>query len=81
MLKIWNNKVKFYKSKVIIFINVTTQSQAEYAAMAFRAGPNVTVIASTNTGADDNVSQFYLAGCISTMISGVNVLYPNGKET
>lgn len=71
----------YYKGKVIILINEMTQSSAEFHAMAYRLNPNATVIGSTTAGADGNVSQFYLPGGISTMISGIGVYYPDGKET
>ena len=75
-----NNK-NYYKGKVIILVNETTQSSAEFHAMAYRANPNAVVIGSTTAGADGNVSQFSLPGGISTMISGIGVFYPDGKET
>ena len=71
----------FYTGKVVILVNETTQSQAEYTTMAFRADPNVTVIGSTTAGADGNVSPFYLVGGIRTMISGIGVFYPDGRGT
>lgn len=71
----------YYKGKVIILINEISQSSAEFHAMAYRVHPNATVIGSTTAGADGNVSQFYLPGGISTMISGIGVYYPDGKET
>lgn len=43
--------------------------------------PNVTVIGSTTAAADGNVSAITLPGGISTMISGIGVLYPDGTET
>ena len=70
-----------YTGKVIILINETTQSQAEYTTMAFRTAPHATVIGSTTAGADGNVSSFFLPGGISTMISGIGVYYPDGRET
>ncbi len=70
-----------YKGKVIILVNEISQSSAEYHAMAYRANPNATVIGSTTAGADGNVSIFYLPGGIRTMISGIGVYYPDGKET
>ncbi len=70
-----------YKGKVVILINEVTQSQAEYTAMALRTAPRATVIGSTTSGADGNVSPFSLPGGISTMISGIGVYYPDGKET
>jgi C-terminal processing protease CtpA/Prc len=49
--------------------------------MALRVAPNATVVGSTTAGADGNVSQFTLPGGINTMISGIGVYYPDGKET
>jgi C-terminal processing protease CtpA/Prc len=70
-----------YRGKVIILVNETTQSSAEYHAMALRATPCAMVVGSTTAGADGNVSQFYLPGGLSTMISGIGVYYPDGRET
>ncbi len=71
----------YYKGKVVILINEISQSSAEFHAMAYRVNPNSTVIGSTTAGADGNVSQFYLPGGISSMISGIGVYYPDGRET
>lgn len=71
----------YYKGKVVILINEESQSSAEFHAMAYRVHPNATIIGSTTAGADGNVSQFYLPGGIKTMISGIGVYYPDGKET
>ena len=70
-----------YNGKVIILVNETTQSQAEYTTMAFRASKNAIVIGSTTAGADGNVSQFSLPGGLITVISGLGVYYPDGRET
>ncbi|EHQ28536.1 peptidase S41 [Mucilaginibacter paludis DSM 18603] len=70
-----------YKGKVIVIVNAITQSQAEYTTMAFQSSPNVKVIGSITAGADGNVSDIVLPGGISTMISGLGVLYPDGTET
>lgn len=74
-------KGKFYNGKVVVLVNELTQSQAEYTAMAFRAGENVSIIGSTTAGADGNVSTIYLPGGLRTMISGIGVHYPDGTET
>ncbi len=76
-----NNGKNEYKGKVVVIVNEITQSQAEYTTMAFQSSPNVTVIGSTTAGADGNVSAIILPGGISTMISGIDVLYPDGTET
>tara|TARA_B100000949_G_scaffold235149_1_gene256761 strand:+ start:374 stop:2581 length:2208 start_codon:yes stop_codon:yes gene_type:complete len=70
-----------YKGKLVVLVNELTQSQAEYTSMAFRAGDNTIIIGSTTAGADGNVSTIFLPGGMRTMISGIGVYYPNGKET
>jgi hypothetical protein len=75
------NNSNFYKGNVIILVNETTLSQAEYTAMALRVAPKATIIGSTTAGADGNVSAFSLPGGINTMITGIGVYYPDGGET
>ncbi len=80
-LKVGKENSSAYKGKVVILINELTQSQAEYTTMALRTAPGAVVIGSTTAGADGNVSQFSLPGGISTMISGIGIYYPDGRET
>ena len=80
-LTVGKSNKEYFKGKVIILVNEITQSQAEYTTMALRVAPNATVVGSTTAGADGNVSQFTLPGGINTMISGIGVYYPDGKET
>ncbi len=75
------SKGKTYNGKLIVLVNELSQSQAEYTSMAFRAGDNTTIIGSTTAGADGNVSAIMLPGGLRTMISGIGVNYPNGRET
>lgn len=70
-----------YSGKVVVIVNSSTQSQAEYTTMAFQSAPNVTVIGSTTAGADGNVTEIVLPGGIVSMISGIGVYYPDGTET
>jgi C-terminal processing protease CtpA/Prc len=70
-----------YKGKLVVLVNENSQSQAEYTAMAFHAVKNATIVGSTTAGADGNVSSIVLPGGLRTMISGIGVYYPNGKET
>ena len=72
---------KTYKGKLVVLVNELSQSQAEYTAMAFRAGNSTTIIGSTTAGADGNVSTIMLPGGLRTMISGIGIYYPNGGET
>jgi C-terminal processing protease CtpA/Prc len=70
-----------YKGKLIVLVNEKSQSQAEYTALAFRAAENSKIVGSTTAGADGNVSAILLPGGLRTMISGIGVYYPDGKET
>jgi C-terminal processing protease CtpA/Prc len=65
----------------VVLVDETSQSQAEYTTMAFRAAPRTVVIGSTTAGADGNVSQIPLPGGYSTMISGLGVFYPDKRPT
>lgn len=71
----------YYRGKIVILVNEVTMSQAEYTSMALRVSPGATVMGSTTSGADGNVSQIVLPGGISTLITGIGVYYPDGKET
>lgn len=75
------NAEETYRGKLVVLVNELSQSQAEYTAMAFRAGDNTTIIGSTTAGADGNVSTILLPGGMRTMISGIGVFYPDGTET
>ena len=66
---------------IIILVDETTQSQAEYTSMAFRSAPNARVVGSTTAGADGNVSHIPLPGGHRTMISGIGVFYPDKTPT
>lgn len=70
-----------YKGKLIVIVNEDTESNAEFAAMAFRAGNRTTIIGSNTGGYDGNISQIVLPGGLVTYISGNGVYYPDGGET
>jgi len=75
------SKTGFYKGKVIILVNEITQSHAEFMTMMYRCSPTATIIGSPTAGADGNVSIFPLPGNMQTMITGLGVYYPDGRET
>ena len=70
-----------YEGKVVILVNETSMSQAEYTAMALRAGPRAMVVGSTTAGADGNVSNIPLPGGLKLMMSGIGVFYPDKTPT
>jgi C-terminal processing protease CtpA/Prc len=69
-----------YSGKVVVLVDETSMSQAEYTAMAFR-GAHAIIVGSTTSGADGNVSPFQLPGGLHTMISGIGVFYPDKTPT
>ncbi len=71
----------YYKGKIVILVDESTQSQAEYTTMALRTAPNAIVMGSQTAGADGNVSPVPFPGGFSSYISGIGVFYPHGKET
>jgi len=71
----------YYQGQVVILVNESTQSSAEYQTMALKVAPRATVIGSTTAGADGNVSLIILPGSVRTFISGIGVYYPDGTET
>jgi len=70
-----------YAGKVVVLVDETSQSQAEYTAMALRAAPGAVVVGSTTAGADGNVSVIPLPGGLRSLISGLGVFYPDRKPT
>ncbi len=71
----------YYEGKLVIIVDATTQSNAEYTTMALQSVPGAVTIGSTTAGADGNVSDIELPGGLRTWISGIDVLYPDGAET
>ena len=71
----------YFQGKLVVIVNEETISQAEYTAMAFRAGDNTVIIGSQTQGADGNVSFIPLPGGIKAGISGIGVYYPDGRGT
>ena len=74
------NNSNYYKGKVAILVNESTQSHAEFSTMALQVFPNSKVIGSQTAGADGNVSKFNIAGNL-TAFTGLAVFYPDGRET
>ncbi|WP_062703246.1 S41 family peptidase [Chryseobacterium indologenes] len=81
-VKIGKDTPDYYKGKLIILCNETTQSFAEMCLMAFRAGPDTTIIGSQTAGADGNVTApISLPGNIRTIFTGIGMYNLDGTET
>ncbi len=70
-----------YNGKVIILMNECTQSYLETMVMSFMDAPNATVIGTPSAGANGNIMDITLPGCIQTSISGLAVTYMDGSQT
>ncbi|MES2629490.1 MAG: S41 family peptidase [Bacteroidota bacterium] len=71
----------YYKGKVIILFNETTQSHAEFTCMALQTAPKVVSVGSQTSGADGNVSPIIFPGGYQTYMTGLGVFYPDGRPT
>ena len=71
----------YYKGKVIVLFNASTQSHAEFTCMALKTAPNVTCIGSQTAGADGDVINIVLPGNNKTWMTGLGVFYPDGTPT
>lgn len=72
---------KHYKGKVMILMNERSQSQSEFTVMALKKGTNAKVIGSNSIGTDGNVTEVYLPGGVTTLITGLGVYNPDGSQT
>lgn len=79
--KTGNARSDYYRGKVVLLIDETTQSSSEYHAMAYRTAPNCVVIGTPSAGADGNVSEIILPGYVKTRFSGIGIFYPDGRPT
>lgn len=70
-----------YKGKVILLVDASTISHAEFTAMAMQVMPQVTVIGSQTGGANGNVTTLELPGNFITTMSGMGVWYPDATQS
>jgi len=71
----------YFGGRVAILVDESTQSQAEYTAMALRASRRAIILGSQTAGADGNVSPIVLPGNVTLGISGLGVFYPDRTPT
>jgi C-terminal processing protease CtpA/Prc len=68
-----------FHGRVAILVDESSQSLAEYTAMALQTSPGALVVGSTTAGADGNTSSIYFPGGYRGTISGIGVFYPNRR--
>ncbi len=70
-----------FPGRVMILVDESSISQAEYTTMALRASPRARIVGTQTAGADGNVSPIELPGGFRTRISGIGVFYPDRAPT
>lgn len=73
--------VPLYTGKVVLLMDETSQSQAEFAIMSLRQAPGAVVVGSPSVGADGDALYINLPGGCRTRFTTLGVLTPEGEET
>lgn len=68
-----------FRGRVAILVDESSQSLAEFTAMALQTSPGATVVGSTTAGADGNVSYVHFPGGYRGAITGIGLFYPDGR--
>ncbi|WP_276481836.1 S41 family peptidase [Paraflavitalea pollutisoli] len=77
-----NRRGKFlYAGKVIVLVNETTQSHAEWSTMMFQTVPGCHTMGSQTAGSDGNVSRIPIPGGYTAFMTGLGVYYPDSTPT
>ena len=70
-----------YTGQVVVLMDETSQSQAEYTIMSVRQAPGAVVVGSPSVGADGNAVYIKLPGGCRTRFTALGVLTPEGGQT
>jgi C-terminal processing protease CtpA/Prc len=70
-----------FPGRIAILVDESTQSLAEFTAMALQTSPGALVVGSTTAGADGNTASVYLPGGCRGVISGLGIFYPDRRPT
>ena len=70
-----------YTGKIIILVDQTTQSAAEYFTMHLQSIPDAITVGSQTAGADGDIVLVTMPGYMNFYFSSVKVLYPDGTDT
>jgi carboxyl-terminal processing protease len=70
-----------YRGKVVLLVNESTISHAEWTTMALQTVPGCVTIGSQTAGADGNVFRPVWPGKLTSNITGLGIFYPDGSPT
>ena len=76
-----DRQFKAYNGRIVILMDETSMSSAEFTIMALRQSPNAVVVGSPSIGADGNVIHLSLPGEIQMAMTGLGVYTPEGEQT
>lgn len=71
---------KYYNKKIILLVDHTTQSRAEYMGMAIQASPNCLTVGETTAGSVMNITVFTTPDGTKTSFTSMGAFYPDGTE-
>jgi C-terminal processing protease CtpA/Prc len=70
-----------FHGRIAILVDESSQSLAEFTAMALQTSPGALVVGSTTAGADGNVANVYFPGGYRGAITGLGIFYPDHRPT
>ena len=77
--KAGGNNPDYYKGKVILLVNNTTQSKAEFIGMTIQQSPNCITIGGQTAGSVMNVVEYMMPDKTKVNFTGRGAFYPNGN--
>lgn len=75
------NNAHPYSGKVILLVDESSVSHAEYSAMGLQAATQTITIGNTTAGKDGDLTYFTLPGGLLTRFTGWGISYPDGTVT
>lgn len=69
---------KYYKKKIILLVDHTTQSMAEFIGMAIQASPTCITVGETTAGSVMNIATFMMSDGTETQFTAMGAFYPDG---
>lgn len=74
-----SDNINYYKGKIILLVDRSTQSKAEWIGMAIQQSPNCITIGEQTAGAIMNVNRITLVDKSIADFTGVGAFYPNDE--
>lgn len=74
-----SDNTNYYKGKIILLVDRSTQSKAEWIGMAIQQSPNCITIGEQTAGAIMNVNRITLVDKSTADFTGIGAFYPNDE--